>query len=609
MLDHISRKAGTRTPRRAHGVLLACLLAFVPAAAADAAKPRKAKVRATATITSCKGENVGLAYSLRGDRKVRGATLRVSAVLYPLFGAPRPATKVIAKRKTRLIRSVGFPELTADTWSGIVRYRWKRGRKTVAFGSVRTSRARVGRRRGRAFCTLPIGRRPVDTVAPFVTLLPDTAEWLRGPVDLTFLAFDDLSGIQGVFSSVNGGAPVTGRTRTLSTEGAHTIEYAARDVAGNTSPLKRGVVRVDTAAPTAPGLIRPASVTGRVQPTVTWSASTDSGSGVRSYVVAIRNPAGGLVSAKRVGAETTSTTVDDVLAPGSYTAEVYAVDGTTPEPFVTGSGARQFEVRPGSPQVTGTTPGGGEIIPLANAGSDLVVGFDRPMDAGSVGGAVTLHRIAPNAGQITATVSCPGDCTQATVDPSSTIGEGVYELRISTGARSEEGDPLAASHTSRFSVPIYEESFEGGGCGATFSPSQPWGCRTGGPLPTRHLAAPVSQINRTVTTSYTVTSSSLGAPAADGVPGAQVRLRRAFTKTSGCANDQGQALVRLGNSIAAQATYAATAPDAVQTIDFAFDGQPVTLRFVLQVDACGQPSQPVSGLDFAVDEIQVARKP
>lgn len=593
-------------------MLAVYLLAALGAAPAEGA--RAAAVRSAATITSCKGERIGLAYSLRGGPETRGATLRVSAVLYPLFGSPRPAGKLDAGRKSKLVRSVGFDGLEADTWSAIVRYRWTRGRRTVAFGSVRTSSARVGRRRGRAFCTLPIGRPPVDTTPPFVILLPDTAEWLRGPVDLSFLAFDDLSGIRGVFSSVDGGAPVAGRTRRLATEGVHVVDYAARDVAGNTSPLKRGTVRVDTAPPTAPGLTRPAAVTGSVRPTVSWSASTDTGSGVRAYVVAIRTPAGDLVSSKRVGAGTLSTTIDDTLAPGAYTAEVYAVDGTTPEPYATGSGQRAFEVRPGPPQVTGTTPGGGEIIPKANDAASLSVVFDRPMDPGSVQAAVTLHRIAPDAGQIASALSCDANCTTATLDPGATLSEGVYELRTSTAARSEERVALAAAHTARFSVPIYEEGFEGGGCGdaGAFSTAAPWACRGPGGLPSRHLGAAGLEVNRPQIPPDRDAVSPVAEMDASAPAPVEARFTRAFNKGANtCPADAAQADVLIGanEDPARRKIYDETTPAGVQTIDFNLSGgnQQIRLRFRLHVDSCRTGA--AENLSFSVDDLRIARKP
>lgn len=612
MLGYILLEARIRTPWTALLLAPALCLPLLLAAAppADAAKPR---IRAAATLTACQGERVGLAYSLRGDGKVHGATLRVSAVIYPLFGAPRPAGKLEAGRKRGIVRSEGFDALPADTYVGIVRYRWTTGRRTVAFGSVRTTKARVGRRRGRAFCTLPIGRRPVDSTAPFVALLPDTAEWLRAPVDITFLAFDDLSGVQGVFSSIDGGPAVLGRTRSIASEGVHTVEYAARDVAGNTSPVKRGVVRVDGGPPTAPALTRPAAVTGSVRPTVSWGASTDSGSGVRAYVVAIRDPSGGLVSTKRVGADTLSTTIDDTLAPGAYTAEVYAVDGTTPEPFVAGSGQRAFEVRPGPPQVTGTTPGGGETIPKANAAADLTVAFDRPMDAASVQGAVTLARIAPSPlDPVPAAVSCPGDCTQATLDPSSTLGEGVYELRVGTGAASEEGVPLAASHTSRFSVPVYEESFDGAGCGApAWTLEDPWQCRSAGVLPGRYLSALGEEQNRVTVDRDRDAVSSAFSMDPGSVPSVEVRFTRRFDRPAdACPADSAQADVLLNGleDVARRATYTSAAPVATQTIAFSLPGtRNVSVRLRLHVDGCRTGN--ASGLNFHGDDIRIARVP
>lgn len=330
----------------------AAVMAALTGLPADAAAShRKSPVRVAATITACRGERLTIAVRIepaadranqRALRAVRRAKLQLRVEAAPLYGASRKSRKFKLGRTTSARRSVRFADLPAQSYGGIVRYRWARGKRTVLSGQVRTRKAKVAGRRGRAFCSLRFGKRPRDTTPPQIVPIPNDFGWQRGPLQVRFFVVDDLSGVALVVSRVDGGSLVRGRTTTISGEGEHRLEYVARDAAGNQTPVRAVTLRVDEAAPTTPTVTGPSGTTSST-PEITWDASTDSASGVAGYVALVRDSGGAIVWSQTVPASTTSVTVGQSLGPGSYTAEVVAFDGAAPQPF-TATGASGFTV-------------------------------------------------------------------------------------------------------------------------------------------------------------------------------------------------------------------------------------------------------------------------
>ena len=309
----------------------AAALGCLPATAVAGHGPKT--VDALATISGCRGEGLTIAVDIRALKKVRRASLQLRFEAAPLYGAIRRSRKFDLGRTRSARRSVRFSELPAQSYGGIVHYKWVRGKRTVLSGFVRTRRGRVSGRRGKAFCSLRVGKKPVDTTPPVIVPLPADSGWKRGPLDVTFFVYDDLSGVALVVSRVDGGPFARGRATRISGEGTHTLEYAARDAAGNQTRLLAVTLRVDQRAPTAPAISAPAGGTTDPTPEIRWSGSTDSASGVAGYVVLVRNAGGAIVWSQNVGAAVRAVTVGQSLGVGDYTAEVIAYDGAGPRPF------------------------------------------------------------------------------------------------------------------------------------------------------------------------------------------------------------------------------------------------------------------------------------
>ena len=269
-----------------------------------------ARAHAAVTIAACKADSVTVAGALKltggAARRARGATLQLRFQALPLFGLPRSGAWRAAGKRTTGSGQESFVSLPADNWVGVMSWRFKRGSRTVLSGAERSQPARVGRSRGRASCTLAAGAKPPDKTAPALFINPDDDGWHRGQFQLA--ATDDFSGVKALSYSVDGGpaSPIGNRSViTIPGQGAHTVAWRATDVAGNTGTRSR-VVKVDTDPPTKPAITRPGPVTSSAAPSIQWTASTDSGSGMRGYVLVIRNSAGAVVSFQTLDAGTTS---------------------------------------------------------------------------------------------------------------------------------------------------------------------------------------------------------------------------------------------------------------------------------------------------------------
>ncbi|MEA2386809.1 MAG: hypothetical protein QOJ22_983 [Thermoleophilaceae bacterium] len=328
-------------------VLAAVALGALALPAQAAAEHRPRPFDTVATIAACGGESLTVGFEIepasgeadrraarRAERAVRGARLLLRFEAAPLYGSPRTTGRVDLGRTTSGRRFERFADLPAQTYTGVVRYRWVRGKRTVLSGVVRTRKGRAAGRRGRASCSLEVGKPPVDTTPPFILPVPFDSAWKRGPLNVQLHAVDDLSGVALVLWRLDGGPVRRGRSVQITTEGVHRLVYIARDAAGNQTKPAAVTLRVDTNAPSAPAIGWPSGTTTDATPEIRWSASTDSASGVRSYIALVRNAGGAIVWSRVVAAAApTALKVGDTLAPGQYTAEVYAFDGAAPQPF------------------------------------------------------------------------------------------------------------------------------------------------------------------------------------------------------------------------------------------------------------------------------------
>ncbi len=187
------------------------------------------------------------------------------------------------------------------------------------------------------FGTEPTGTTPGDTTAPSVPGTPvassittsgATLTWAASTDDTAVVAYD-VYRVQGTTSTLVASPTTTSTTLTGLTAGtAYTYNVKARDAAGNTSAASSSVtftttaVPTDTTAPSVPGTPVASAVTS-TSATLTWTASTDAGSGVAGYdVYRVQGTTSTLVASP-----TTNSTSFVGLTPGSsYTYNVKARD-------------------------------------------------------------------------------------------------------------------------------------------------------------------------------------------------------------------------------------------------------------------------------------------
>ncbi|MFY7952826.1 MAG: OmpL47-type beta-barrel domain-containing protein, partial [Armatimonadaceae bacterium] len=187
------------------------------------------------------------------------------------------------------------------------------GIHTVAFWSVDNN----GNIETTRYATVKIDSTKPTTAGSF-SPVANASGWNRTAVLFTATGTDNASGVATVALRVNGGAELstagTSATTTLSTEGIHTVEHRASDLAGNPGDWVSNTVRIDTTAP---------SVTVSVVGQTLALTATDALSGVATIHYAIDGGAPKVYTgpvAIALTAKTVSTWAVDVAGNTSATS-------------------------------------------------------------------------------------------------------------------------------------------------------------------------------------------------------------------------------------------------------------------------------------------------
>ena len=417
-------------------ILALSVVALAGPAAARAADP------AAATITTCKADSLTVAGKVKltgaAARKARGAVLQMRFQALGLFGFPQSGPWHIVGKKTKASGQETLGGLGADNWVGLLSWRFKKGSRTVLSGDERSQPLRIGGAKGMANCVISEGQKPIDTTPPQLFVLPVDDLWHKSPGQLQVTAQDDFSGVKSIVYSVDGG-PITavanGGIISVAAEGAHSVAVAATDVAGNTAS-RTVSLKVDAAPPTQPTLSKPSSVTASRTPTFQWSASSDSGSGLKGYALVILRGDGSVASFQTVDPNTTSATSAATLDDGqTYTAFVRAYDNTSPDPQTSDSPQLSFRVDT-QPDMSASPADGSVLSGSAKSGNFTIVP-DRPAVIAS-DTTIVLHNVDTGSDIPTDPPSCASPCTSITVHPKSTLPEGRYTLTVSK-LQSDEG--------------------------------------------------------------------------------------------------------------------------------------------------------------------------
>jgi hypothetical protein len=127
----------------------------------------------------------------------------------------------------------------------------------------------------------------IDRTAPVTAISGTSNDWTSaGSVAVNLSPSDALSQVASTTYRVDGGAPQSGTSFSLTTEGDHTITYSSTDKAGNVEATRTAHVKIDRTAPSISHAFTPSSYTdsawtNATKVTVTFTC-TDGGSGVGS---------------------------------------------------------------------------------------------------------------------------------------------------------------------------------------------------------------------------------------------------------------------------------------------------------------------------------------
>lgn len=160
--------------------------------------------------------------------------------------------------------------------------------------------------------------------------------WYSGPVAVSLAATDSLSGVAATHYTVDGGAPQTGISFTVSGNGKHTVSYWSVDNAGNEEVHHTAAIWIDTVSPTITGATVPASPNGAngwfTSPVTAHFTCADADSGVQSCT-----PDQSLLN-DGANQSVTGTAIDNVGNTATATVKVN-IDQTSPTLTVTVGGA------------------------------------------------------------------------------------------------------------------------------------------------------------------------------------------------------------------------------------------------------------------------------
>jgi len=176
----------------------------------------------------------------------------------------------------------------------------------------------------------------IDRTAPTTGISGTSNSWVNGNVTVGLLATDNLSQVASTSYTVDGGAPQTGSSFTLSTNGDHTVTYFSTDKAGNAEAVQTAHVKIDQTAPTIGHTFAPLTYTDGAwtnqDVTVTFNCADQGGSGVAGCTAPVTKSVEGEYTV-------TGTATDNAGNSATDSAGV-RIDKTAPTITATASGTK-----------------------------------------------------------------------------------------------------------------------------------------------------------------------------------------------------------------------------------------------------------------------------
>jgi hypothetical protein len=170
----------------------------------------------------------------------------------------------------------------------------------------------------------------LDATAPLVSVTGVDDLWHRTPVLALISAVDATSAVATVSYKLDAGDWTPGRAVLVSTDGDHTVQYKATDLAGNTSAEQTVHVKVDGTGPVTSGKAVTAKAGKKASFKILVNDAVGAGAGTKATIV-IRNAAGRTLKTLppapvTIGAQATVTWAKCALKAGTYKYVVLAQD-------------------------------------------------------------------------------------------------------------------------------------------------------------------------------------------------------------------------------------------------------------------------------------------
>ena len=256
--------------------------------------------------------------------------------------------------------------------------------------------------------------------------------WYLGSVTVTLTAADGTSGVASISYRIDNAAWQTYTAPfVVATDGTHTIEYYASDVAGNDETAWNVPLRIDTVAPATTSSLSGTAGTGgwyRSDVVATLSAA-DASSGIASTSYRIDG-----------GSWQTYSGPFFVSGDGMHTLDYYSTDRAGNAAAAVSIAVNVDATAPG---VTTASPRGANV----NATPVITVVFSEPMDRTSVETAFSINPDMNGAFSWSADSRTLTFLPDRSLDPSTT-----YVVFIDSRARDAAGNPLSGAYSFSFTT-------------------------------------------------------------------------------------------------------------------------------------------------------------
>ena len=242
----------------------------------------------------------------------------------------------------------------------------------------------------------------VDRVLPVNTSAVPATGWLADPLSLDLTGTDAGSGLDRMQWRLDGGDVQDGGPAVVDTDGTHTLESRALDLAGNPSAWRSDTVMLDVTAPTN---VTPEPPAGwRATPySVTVAGADGAGSGVDASEVKVDGAAvaGPDVTVSSDGVHTIESRIVDLVGHASaWRTDTVRIDSAVPTATLTCTAGAGWTARTVvcTPTANGGPSGIASLTLVRNSGAPVAVTSGHPVSIATDGSSALTLKAVDGAG-------------------------------------------------------------------------------------------------------------------------------------------------------------------------------------------------------------------